>query len=100
MFGLEKAQGDLTHVYKYLIRWSNAGETRFLLAVARGRPKGSGHKLKERKLHLNIERNSSVVTTTEHWHRLTKEVVESPSLQIFKTQLVMVLGNLQYLTLL
>jgi len=30
---------------------------------------------------------------TEHWHRLLREVVESPSLEILKNCLGMVLGN-------
>jgi len=29
----------------------------------------------------------------KHWHMLPKEAVESPSLEIFKTCLDMVLGN-------
>lgn len=31
---------------------------------------------------------------TEHWHRLCREVVQSPSFVIFKSQLDVVLGNL------
>ncbi|KAK4832368.1 LOW QUALITY PROTEIN: hypothetical protein QYF61_021967 [Mycteria americana] len=31
---------------------------------------------------------------TEHWHRLLREVVESPSLEIFKSHLDMILGSL------
>ena len=34
------------------------------------------------------------VRVTEHWHRLPREVVESPSLEIFKTRLDKVLYNL------
>ena len=30
----------------------------------------------------------------EHWHRLLREIVASPSLEVLKTQLVMILGNL------
>lgn len=30
---------------------------------------------------------------TEHWHRLTRETMESPSSEIFKRQLDAVLGN-------
>lgn len=34
----------------------------------------------------------------EHWHRLPKEIVESLPLEMFKTQLDMVLGNLPWLS--
>ena len=40
------------------------------------------------------------VRVTEHWHTLTKEVVESPSFDILKSHLDMVLGNLFYVALL
>jgi len=34
------------------------------------------------------------VRLTEHWHRLRREIVASPSLEILKSQLDTVLGNL------
>ena len=37
---------------------------------------------------------------TKHWHRLPREVVESPSLEIFKSHLDTVLGNRLWVTLL
>jgi len=38
----------------------------------------------------------STVTMTEHWHGLPREVVESPSLEIFKTQLDMAPSNMLF----
>lgn len=46
LFSLQKAQGDLTLVQKYLIGWSKEGEARFFLVVPRDRSRGSWHKLK------------------------------------------------------
>jgi len=40
------------------------------------------------------------VRVTQHWHRLLKTVVESPSLEILKSYLGMVLGSLLYVALL
>ncbi|KFP52071.1 hypothetical protein N323_13035, partial [Cathartes aura] len=54
----------------------------------------NGHKLKQRKVPLNIRKHSSTVRVTEHWHRLPREIVVSPSLEIFKSHLDTVLGNL------
>jgi len=54
---------------------------------------GGRHKLKRRRFCLNIRKHFFTVRVTKHWHRLPSEVVESPSLDILKSQLDMVLGN-------
>ena len=59
-----------------------------------------GHKLKHRKFHLNMRKNFFPLRVTEPWPRLPREVVESPSLEIFKTRLDKVLCNLLWVTLL
>ncbi|KFV74341.1 hypothetical protein N308_07982, partial [Struthio camelus australis] len=54
----------------------------------------NGHKLNHRKFHLNLRKKFFTVRVMEHWHRLPREVVESPSLEIFKTRLDVILGNM------
>ncbi|KFV79745.1 hypothetical protein N308_04290, partial [Struthio camelus australis] len=54
----------------------------------------SGRKLNHRKFHLNLRGNFLTARVTEHWNRLPREAVESPSLEIFKTHLDVILGNL------
>jgi len=64
------------------------------------RTRGNGHKPKHRKFRLNTRKKFFPLRVTESWNRLPREVVESPSLEIFKTRLDKVLGSLLWVTLL
>ena len=47
-----------------------------------------------RKFRNNMRKNFFMVRVMEHWDRLPREVLESPSLEIFKTRLDAYLGSL------
>jgi len=62
--------------------------------VLSDRTRGKGHKLKHRKFRLNMRKNYFLLRVMEPWNRLPREVVDSPSLELFKTRLDKVLYSL------
>ena len=96
MFSVKKRRlrGDLINAYKYLRGWGQEDGARLFSVVPSDRARGNGHKLKHRKFCLNMKKNFCPLRVTKHRNRLPRDVVESPSPEIFNTCLDKVLCSL------
>ena len=96
LFSLKKRRlwGHLTAAFQYLKgAHKKAGEGLFTRACS-DRTRGNGFKLKEGRFRLDVRKKFFTVRVVRHWNRLPKEVVDAPSLEVFKARLDGALSNL------
>ncbi|KFO81364.1 hypothetical protein N303_01567, partial [Cuculus canorus] len=96
LFSLEKRRlrGDLIVIFQYLKgAYRKAGKGLFIKACGY-RTRVNGYKLERGRFRLDIRKNFFTMRMVRHWHRLPREAVAAPSLEVFKARLDGALGRL------
>ena len=91
-----RLQGDLTAAFQYLKGAYEQKEDWLLTQSDNNRTRESGFKLEEGGFRLDVRKKFLTQKMVWHWHRLPREAMDAPSLDVFKSRLDGALGSLSW----
>ena len=88
-----RLQGNLIATLQYLKRGCKKEGNILFSRVCCDSTKGNDFKLKEERFRLDIRKNYFTIRVVKNQNRFPREVVDTPSVETFKTRLYQALSN-------